>query len=108
MQLRNVIVIDELPQARPHPEHGLSEGLLLAEVVSEPVQDQLAEVSEVDETIPPDVVGDINHCLLRGIQSQALHSQGQILISFNNGSLLKSSFYLQRGELFLPPVGTLK
>ena len=73
---------------RPHPEHGLSEGLLLLAVFSEPVQHQLAEVSEVDETIPADVVGDIDHSLLGGIQSQALHSQGQDLRSRNSESLI--------------------
>ena len=85
-----------LQHPQTHPEHGLSEGLLLAGVLSEPVQHQLAEIREVDETIFADVVGNINYGLLGGIQSQAFHSHGQILSRNNNESLFKIWFSLQR------------
>ena len=51
--------------------------LLLAGVIPEPLEDHLAEVSEVDEALAGDVVGDVNHLLLTGIEAEAPHGLSQ-------------------------------
>ena len=56
-----------------YPEHQLFEMLLLAGVIPEPLEDHLAEVGEVDEALAGDVVGDVNHLLLTGIEAEAPH-----------------------------------
>ena len=50
--------------------------LLLTDIVPEPLEDHLAEVVEVDEAPPGDVVGDVDDLLLVGIEAEAPHGLG--------------------------------
>ena len=47
-----------------YPEHVLLRIFLFTRILSEPLENQLTEVSEVYETLPRDVVWNINHLLL--------------------------------------------
>ena len=60
-----------------YPEHQLLEVLLLTGVLPKPLEDHLAEVGEVDEAPPGDVVWDVYHLLLTGIEPEAPHGLDQ-------------------------------
>ena len=68
---------DVVPCDQPHLEHVLPEHLLI--ILPELVQDSLAEVREVDETILDNVVGQVYHLLLHGVQAKHLHGCMQVL-----------------------------
>ena len=60
-------------------EHVPPEFFLLVWLLSEVLQTELAEVWVVDEAILGDCVGNVEQLLIRGVQSQHLHSSLQIL-----------------------------
>ena len=68
---------DVVPCDQPYLEHVLPEHLLI--ILPELVQDSLAEVREVDETILDNVVGQVYHLLLHGVQAEHLHGCVQVL-----------------------------
>ena len=82
----------------PNLKHVLFEVLLLLLAITEPFQNQLTEVREVDETFPEntrpvnqsvsvvspvsvlgDIVRNIHNLLFSGVQSQHLHGWMQVL-----------------------------
>ena len=68
---------DVIPCDQPYLEHALSEHLLI--ILPELVQDSLAEIREVYETILDNVVGQVYHLLLHGVQAEHLHGCVQVL-----------------------------
>ena len=79
-----------------HLEHVLVEVLLLLLIVPEPLENELTEVRKIYETLPEnnnsretvqaagwfllgDVVGDVDHLLLRGVEAEHLHGWVQVL-----------------------------
>ena len=60
-------------EGHSHLEHVLPEHLLV--ILPVLLQDSLAEVREVDEPILHNVVGQVNHLLLHGVQAQHLHGR---------------------------------
>ena len=79
-----------------HLEHVLVEVLLLFLIVPEPLENELTEVRKIYETLPEninrretvqaagwfllgDVVGDVDHLLLRGVEAEHLHGWVQVL-----------------------------
>ena len=68
---------DVVPCDQPYLEHVLPEHFLI--ILPELVQDSLAEVREVDETILDNVVGQVYHLLLHGVQAKHLHGCMQVL-----------------------------
>ena len=58
-------------------EHVLSEDLLV--LLPPPLEDNGAEVREVDEPIPRDRVAEVHDVLLHRVQAQHLHRRKQVL-----------------------------
>ena len=58
-------------------KHSLSEDHLV--LLPPPLQDDLAEVREVDEAVPGDGVAEVHDVLLHGVQTQHLHGTQQVL-----------------------------
>ena len=58
-------------------EHVLPEEFLI--ILPVLLMDNLAEVREVDEPIPDNIVGQVNDLLLQGVQTQHLHGCMQVL-----------------------------
>ena len=58
-------------------KHSLSEDHLV--LLPPPLQDDVAEVREVDEAVPGDGVTEVHDVLLHGVQTQHLHGTQQVL-----------------------------
>ena len=70
-----------------HLEHVLPEEFLV--ILPQSLEDNLAELWEVDEAIPGDLVGQVNDLLLHRVQAEHLHGGVKVLrkgVSDKDGS----------------------
>ena len=62
----------------PHLEHVLPEEFSLA-ILAETLEDEVAEVGEVDEAIPSYLVGDVDDFLVGRVEAESLHGPVEVL-----------------------------
>ena len=75
-------------------KHSLSEDHLV--LLPPPLQDDVAEVREVDEAVPGDGVAEVHDVLLHGVQTQHLHGTQQVLDKVLTGNGITQCIYFLR------------
>ena len=80
-------------------KHSLSEDHLV--LLPPPLQDDVAEVREVDEAVPGDGVAEVHDVLLHGVQTQHLHGTQQVLDKVLTGNGITQCMYLFPPSHFL-------